>query len=106
RPSGSTLPDEVVAEPVVKEMLRAAGIAVPRGVTDVAEVGSLQAPLVLKAFGPGIVHKSDVGAVRVGVDHAGLGAAAAAMRAGLATHGITPAGFLVEEQAPAAIELL
>src|SRR5204862_3382865 len=56
-------------------------------------------PLVLKAFGPGIVHKSDVGAVRVGLGPDDLEGAAAAMPA-------EAAGWLVEEQAPPGVELI
>lgn len=69
-------------------------------------VGDLHAPLVLKAFGPGIVHKTEVGAVRVGIDHDELDAAVVAMTDVLAAHGLVPDGFLVEEQVPAGVELM
>src|SRR5207249_3842279 len=59
----------------------------------------LSSPLVLKAFGPGIVHKSDVGAVRVGLTAAELEGAAAAMPA-------DASGYLVEEQAAPGVELI
>jgi acyl-CoA synthetase (NDP forming) len=94
-----------VAEPEVKAALAERGVAVPAGaVVDApdelaAAAKALDAPLVLKAFGPGLVHKSDVGAVVLGLDHDGLEAAAVAMGERLAGHGLTPAGFLVEEQA-------
>jgi acyl-CoA synthetase (NDP forming) len=65
---------------------------------------SLRAPLVLKAFGPGVVHKSDVGAVRLGVRD--VDAAVVEMTGVLAGHGLVPAGFLVEELAPAGFEVL
>lgn len=94
-----------VAEPEVKRQLADQGVAVPAGVVvatpDEAPIAAkdLSAPLVLKAFGPGLVHKSDVGAVVLGLDHDDLEAAAVAMSARLDEHGITPEGFLVEEQA-------
>lgn len=119
--TGFALDDDriAVAEPQVKALLAQRGVAVPAGVTVAfvdgevagelaAAAAGLQAPLVLKAYGPGLVHKSDVGAVALGLDHAGLGAAARAMADRLAGHGIVPAGFLVEEQhRPAhAVELI
>ena len=90
----------VVAEPEVKAALRALGVSVPNGVTapDVPDASGLHAPLVLKAFGPGIVHKTELGAVWLGLDHAGVAAAVDGMRARLRSHDITPSGFLVEEQ--------
>jgi acetyl coenzyme A synthetase (ADP forming)-like protein len=56
-------------------------------------------PVVLKAVGERLVHKSEMGAVAVGLRDAGeLAAAAAAMRARLAAHGVEPGGFLVQRQ--------
>lgn len=102
-----------VAEPDVKQRLVDHGVAVPAGgvAATVGEVSivakELSAPLVLKAFGPGLVHKSDVGAVVLGLEHDDLEAAALAMTARLHEHGITPDGFLVEEQAVApGVELI
>nr|WP_201762119.1 acetate--CoA ligase family protein [Nonomuraea sp. K271] len=86
-------------------MLREAGVPVPRGVVvcdgDFGAAGELAAPLVLKAFGPGLVHKSEAGAVVLGLRHGELAAAAEAMAARLEV-----AGFLVEEQAEAGVELI
>ncbi|MCK2219540.1 acetate--CoA ligase family protein [Actinomadura sp. ATCC 31491] len=92
----------------MKALLREAGVPVPRGVVvardlpDFRAARELAEPLVLKAFGPGLVHKSEAGAVELGLRAADLPAAAARMRArvpGLA-------GFLVEEQAAAGVELI
>jgi acyl-CoA synthetase (NDP forming) len=91
----------VVPEHEVKAMLAAHGVRVPQGTTDLDAIDGLRAPLVLKAFGPHIVHKSDIGGVRLGLTHAEVAAAAADMRARL-----SPAGLLVEEQLPAGIELI
>ncbi|MET7334157.1 acetate--CoA ligase family protein [Nonomuraea sp. NPDC005650] len=89
----------------VKALLSAAGVPVPRGVVvrdlDFDRAAELTEPLVLKAFGPGLVHKSDVGAVALGLSRTDLAAAAAGMRARLEV-----AGFLVEEQAEAGVELI
>jgi acyl-CoA synthetase (NDP forming) len=93
--SESPLRAPAAPEPDVKARLRELGVAVPRGVsgTEVPDASALRPPLVLKAFGPGIVHKSDVGAVQLGLRHTDLAAAAADMRERL-----TVSGFLVEEQ--------
>jgi acyl-CoA synthetase (NDP forming) len=98
---GATGGRTVVPEPDVKEALRKLGVSLPKGVSgrEIPDASALRAPLVLKAFGPGIVHKTDVGAVQLGLDHADLGAAGDDMRRRLRGDGITPAGFLVEEQA-------
>ncbi|GAA2901619.1 hypothetical protein GCM10010517_67450 [Streptosporangium fragile] len=97
----------------VKALLREYGVTVPRGVTadspgEVASAaGELVPPLVVKAFGPGLVHKSDSGAVRLGLaGPAEAERAAVEMLAGLARLGIAPDGFLVEEQAAPGVELI
>ncbi|HUP73273.1 MAG TPA: acetate--CoA ligase family protein [Acidimicrobiales bacterium] len=102
----------VIPEPYVKQLLSAAGVTVPSGAialdsdTLVDVAARLRAPLVLKAFGPGIVHKSDVGAVVLGLDHAALPAAAATMVDDLARNGLSSPSFYVEEQAEAGLELI
>ena len=88
---------EVVPEPVVKARLAEAGVRVPAPTGD---------RLVLKAFGPGIVHKSDVGAVRLGLAADEVEAAKAEMAAVLATHGLAAEGFLVEAMEPTGVEVL
>lgn len=106
-------PDRVlVPEPVVKDALRRLGVAVPRGaaVSDGADAAVVakrfDGPLVVKAFGGGIVHKSDVGAVRVGLTPREVEDATAVMAVQLAAQGITPAGILVEEQQAPGVELI
>src|SRR5262245_46048630 len=60
-------------EPEVKRLLGGVGVRVPKGslALDAGEVAAaasdLAAPLVVKAVVPGLVHKSEVGAVRVGL---------------------------------------
>lgn len=102
----------------VKALIGEAGVPVPRGVvvplspavTSGSDTGSdggfaaaagLAEPLVLKAFGPGLLHKSEAGAVRLDLRFDELGPAAAEMAARL-----RPAGFLVEEQAEPGVELI
>jgi acyl-CoA synthetase (NDP forming) len=102
----------IVPEPEAKARLRARDIAVPAGVVLDADgigdgVEQLHDPVVIKAFGDGIVHKSDVGAVRLGLDVDEVPTAIFTMRSRLAAeHRIFPDGFLVEEQAPPGVELL
>lgn len=98
-----------VSEPAAKRVLAERGVRVPASVVTYGDLGAaadLRVPLVVKAFGPGIVHKSDVGAVRLGLRHDELEAALEAMARELADHGLTATGFLVEEQAPAGVELV
>lgn len=103
-PAASTLDDgrRVVPEPAVKALLAARGVPVPRSGRAVPD----DAPLVLKAYGAGIVHKSDLGAVDVGVQPADVVAAIDAMRARLAVHGVHDASFFVEELVRPGVELL
>ncbi len=91
----------VVPEPEVKRMLQRRGVRVPRGTTDLDAIESLSGPLVLKAFGAEIIHKSDVGAVRLGLSWGEVDAAVADMRTRLDV-----AGFLVEEHEPPGVELI
>ncbi|MFC5831077.1 acetate--CoA ligase family protein [Nonomuraea insulae] len=71
------------------------------GKLDFGAARELAGPLVLKAFGPGLVHKSEAGAVVLGLRFEDLAGAAAEMAARL-----DPAGFLVEEQAEPGVELI
>jgi acyl-CoA synthetase (NDP forming) len=94
----------VVPEPDVKAALHEVGVAVPRhgsGATADEVVDAavpLDAPLVLKAFGAGLLHKREAGAVVTGLTQADLPAAVDALAARLGATGLTPAGYLVEEQ--------
>ena len=102
-----------VPEPMVKRWLaQEAGAAVPAGVTigadelDQAPWRTLREPLVLKAFGPGLVHKSDLGAVVLDLTSAGVPAAVERMADALAAQDVKPAGYLVEEQHSGGVELI
>ena len=117
-PTGKGVGRLIVPEPYVKEWLTSFGIGVPRGVsvtaaeadrlpsTPLIRDAGLHEPLVLKAWGGGLVHKTDAGAVQLGLGRSDLTTAVEGMRARLAHIGITPEGFLVEEQHPGGVELI
>ena len=110
----------IVPEPEVKEQLAAAGVVIPKGVSvafvdavaepsvlaAAVEAEGLSGPLVLKGWGGGLVHKSDLGAVRLGLAPYELDYEASTMAAEAAAAGVRLDGFLVEEQADAGVELL
>lgn len=64
-------------------------------------------PVALKAFGPDIVHKTDLGAVELGLSGpTEVTAAARAMAERLAASGIAPRGYLVQEMIEGGVEML
>jgi len=100
-------------EPTGKALLADFGILVPasrvvRVDEDVLQaVHGLKPPFVLKVIAPNVLHKSDVGGVRVGLtDIPDLDAAVAMMRSQLRAKNIMPSGWLVEEMAPRGIEIV
>lgn len=103
RQGGRTSLDEFAG----KQVLAAYGIDVPRSVRiPVAgplpdELHALTAPYVLKVMSADVLHKSDVGGVRLGLrDAEGLIAARDEMARDLALSAVRVDGFLVEETAP------
>ena len=104
---------EAIDEPTGKAILDAAGIRVPRsalvpvGGDVLAAASTLQAPMVLKVVAPGVVHKSDVGGVRLHLrDPAAVAAAALELLDTLRARGVAPQGWLVEEMAPRGLEVV
>jgi len=96
-----------------KRLLSAYGIAVPRSVTvrDAAAVRAavpgLTPPFVVKVMSPDILHKSDVGGVRVRLaDASAVEQAIREMQANPAIAKHRVEGFLVEEMAGAGQELV
>jgi acyl-CoA synthetase (NDP forming) len=96
-----------------KQLLAAFGIAVPKSVVvrDAREaasvLASLEPPLALKVMSPDILHKSDVGGVRVGLTSSeALVTAIGEMMAVPQVAVARVDGFLVEEMAPAGQELV
>jgi acetyl coenzyme A synthetase (ADP forming)-like protein len=75
---------------------------------DIATVArSVGFPLVLKAFGPGLVHKSELGAVALGLrDEGEVEAARAGMAARLAAAAVRPEGYLLQRMVPGGREVI
>jgi acyl-CoA synthetase (NDP forming) len=99
------MPDAAADEAALKALLSEAGIRVPRGriATDapdaVRAVGELGPRAVFKAVVPGLLHKTEAGGVRIGVDAAGSDQAFAELSA-------LGGRVLVEELAPDGVEML
>lgn len=100
-------------EPTGKAVLASFGIRVPALLTVSSEVelrngvGLLAPPFALKAVAPGIVHKSDVGAVRLGLkDVSEVTRAIIDMRSALAAKGISTQHWLIEEMVPSGVEFV
>jgi acetyl-CoA synthetase len=107
-----------LAEHEAKDVLEAAGVAVPRRflvdpehldletavTTTVAVASRLVAPVVVKVSRPGLLHKTEAGALALGVR--GDTAVAAAARRLLTGAGREPGSvLLVEEQVPPGVEI-
>ena len=102
---------KVLDEPSAKAILASFGIRVPafRVVHSESDLDAieeeLRPPYVLKAVSAEIVHKSDLGAVRLGLqDQVQVARALGAMRSSLAARGIQTDRWLVEEMVPAGLE--
>lgn len=100
-------------EPAGKEILVALGISVPRSrvispEADIrAAIDGISPPYVLKVIAPDVVHKSDVGGVRLGLQDASeLEAAISQLRAGLLAKRIIPSGWLIEEMISGGVEVV
>src|SRR5690242_4034572 len=98
RAHGQSALDEVAG----KAVLASFGIAVPAsraiGFDEDVQRGlaGLEPPFVLKVIAPGILHKSDVGGVRLGIANTDeLVTAVETMRTDLRGRGIAPSGWLV-----------
>ena len=68
-----------------------------------AELGG---PVALKAIAPGLVHKTEAGAVRLGLDPNSVADAAREMAARLEHSGFSPTGFVVQRMAEPGIEMI
>jgi acetyl coenzyme A synthetase (ADP forming)-like protein len=69
-----------------------------------AELGG---PVAVKAIAPGLVHKADVGGVRLGLEGASAATRAAReISASVRAAGHAPAGFVVQAMAPEGVEIL
>ena len=79
-------------------------VTTPRDVRRAAR--ELGGRVAVKATGPGLLHKSDLGAVRLDRTAAGAERAAREMRSSLRAAGAAPEGFLVQRMASAGVELI
>ena len=92
---------ELYGVPVIRQRLAAGR---EEALAAAREIGF---PVVLKAVAPGLVHKSDVGAVRVDLrDEAELARALGEMEGSLAQAGFVAEGFLVQEMARGGHEVI
>jgi len=82
-------------------------ITAPTAAAAVEAAGALGEPVVLKAIAPGLVHKTDVGGVALGLrDAAAVAGAADAMAARFAARGVALDGFVVQRQIRPGVEAL
>ncbi len=84
--------------PSVREVVVAPGGGVP--------AHGFDGPVVVKLLSRQVLHKSEVGGVKVGVAPDGVAAAIDAMTASLAARGIVPEGFLVQEMVRGGVEMI
>jgi acetyl-CoA synthetase (ADP-forming) len=96
-----------------KALLAASGIDVPTSRViacgkDVRQaVAGMSGPFVLKMVAPGVLHKSDVGGVRVGLTNVDqVVEAVEAMHRNLRAKGIAPSGWLVEQMVSRGVEVV
>lgn len=71
-----------------------------------AAAGDLGGRVALKVIAPTLVHKTDVGAVRLGLVASDVALEARRLAESVRAHGHEPTGFLVQPMAPAGVELL
>jgi acyl-CoA synthetase (NDP forming) len=107
--AGQSALDEYSAKLVLRQL----GISVPNGVRigtgdeAAGAIASLRPPFALKALSSEPIHKSDIGAVRLGLaDVAAVESACGDIRAGMATTGNELTGFLIEEMVAPGIEIV
>ena len=100
-------PDEVAALLDAHRIPRPAQVVVSDVDGAAAAIGAVGAPVALKAVAPGLVHRTDAGAVVVGLrDEITLRHASEAMAADVAASGYDLTGFVVQAMAPAGVEML
>ncbi|MET8877500.1 acetate--CoA ligase family protein [Nocardia sp. NPDC004604] len=103
----------VVTEHRGRHLLEAAGIAVPASVlvtgkADLELARQMTPPYVVKIQSPDVLHKTDVGGVRLGVTRAGLAESVDEVRAAVAAQvpDATVEGVLVQEMADVGVDLI
>ena len=101
----------ILDEQGAKSVLAEYGLTVPRGVRvppgGTASLDGLKPPLAAKLISPDLVHKSDAGGVRLGLDDVMAAKEAVRELEGLGrAAGMRLDGVLVEEMAPPGVELI
>ena len=77
------------------------------GIDDVAAAAAeLGGPIALKAIAPGLLHKTEAGAVRLGIPADDASAAAGEMAARLHKAGLEPTGFVLQRMAKPGVEMI
>jgi acyl-CoA synthetase (NDP forming) len=71
-----------------------------------AAAAALGSSVALKAIAPGLVHRTEAGAVRLGLEPGQVAAAARAMELRLAAAGTAPEGYLVQRMAAEGLEMI
>lgn len=107
--SGEAPSPEVLSEAEAKRWLAAAGLDVPRQWAVAAPDGTSTPPFdcAVKAMIPGLLHKTEAGAVALNISPGEVRNVMRSMSKTLAGQGLRAEGFLVEEMIPGAIgELL
>ena len=96
-----------------KDLVARFGVPTPKrrmvtdGASRMAALAELQPPLAVKLVASNVLHKSDIGGVRLGIRNAeALEQAIEAIRASATQSGVDIDGFLVEEMAPLGVEVL
>jgi acetate---CoA ligase (ADP-forming) len=110
--SASGRNEEWLTSEDVWTLLNCYGIPVLRqrivsGVEEVsAAAAELGGPVALKAIAPGLLHKTEAGAVRLGLSTADVAAAAREMDSRLRNAGMVPSGFLLQRMASPGVEMI
>lgn len=109
-PDNVAQPDlETISEAAAKDLLADRGLKVPRCrvVTDGEDLGEVRCACAVKAIVPGLLHKTEAGAVALNVSPEDLPGTISEMKQVLARQGISAERFLVEEMIAGAVgELL
>jgi acetate---CoA ligase (ADP-forming) len=71
-----------------------------------AAAAELGGRIALKAIAPGLIHKSDAGAIRLGLERHQVGDAAREMEGRLRDAGFAPSGYLVQQMAEEGVEMI
>jgi acetyl coenzyme A synthetase (ADP forming)-like protein len=107
REPGWLEPDEV------QRLLSCYGIATPRSAlvatpaAAVAAASGIGGPVAVKAVAPTLLHKTDAGAVALGLlGDTAVAAGAESVRSAAAAAGAEPVGYLVQAMAPAGVEMI